>query len=98
MSCAAFLNPEDLDKLWMEAPKTKPVKQHQQPVLSKQGSLEKGNSHEGFVAHVGDSIDDTVAAGNRNPPPPRPLPAFAKEPNCSSGPKLSIYIPYLVPY
>lgn len=71
---AAFLNPEDLDKLWMEAPKTKPAKPHQQPVLPEQGSLEKGNSHEGFVDHAGDSIEDTAAAGTSTPlhPPTSP--------------------------
>ncbi|DBA92750.1 TPA: hypothetical protein ACH3X1_002948 [Trebouxia sp. C0004] len=71
---AAFINPEDLDKLWMEAPqsKAKPAKsaarqeeqqpqqqqQHQQPA-----SLEKQTSQEGFVDHAGDSLDDAAAAG-----------------------------------
>lgn len=48
----------------MEAPKSKPAKQQQQAALSKQDSLEKGSSHEGFVDHAGDSIDDAAAAGN----------------------------------
>lgn len=65
---AAFINPEDLDKLWMEAPKSKPAKQQQQAALSKQESLEKGNSHEGFVDHAGDSIDDAAAAGKVHVP------------------------------
>ena len=65
VKCVAFLNPEDLDKLWMDgAPKSKPAKIQQQPALPKQDSLEKGNSHEGFVGHAGDSIDDAAAAGD----------------------------------
>ncbi|KAL0038199.1 hypothetical protein WJX79_007719 [Trebouxia sp. C0005] len=69
---AAFINPEDLDKLWMEAPqsKAKPAKsaakqeeqppqqqQHQQPA-----SVESDSSHEGFVDHAGDTLDDAAAA------------------------------------
>lgn len=93
VNCTAFLNPEDLDKLWMEAPKSKPAKQHQQPMLSKQGSLEKGHSHEGLLGHAGDSTDDTAAASNKQTPQPHPptpdFAVFLKEPNCSSGPTLS---------
>ena len=89
--CAAFINPEDLDKLWMEAPKSKPAKQQQPVALSKQDSLEKGNSPEGFVDHAGDSIDDAAAAGQGlacscSPPvtllvPPGPL-ASPLSPTC----------------
>lgn len=70
----------------MEAPKSKPTKQQQQAALSKQDSLEKGNSHEGFVDHAGDSIDDAAAAG--------------KGPACSCSPPVALLVPwppYFVP-
>lgn len=91
VNCTAFLNPEDLDKLWMEAPKTKPAKQYQKPVLSKQGSLEKGNSHEGFVGHAADSIDDMAATGDQQkssiaPPPSYPQPCFSLRTQLFKGP------------
>ena len=64
----------------MEAPKSKPAKQQQQAALSKQDSLEKGNSHEGFVDHVGDSTDDASAAG--------------KGPVCSWFPPIALLVPW----
>ena len=74
---AAYINPEDLDKMWMEAPhpKAKPAKpaakaQQPQPQLLQKpqqqqqlSSLETDMSHEGFVDHAGDSLDDAAAAG-----------------------------------
>ena len=63
MSIVAFINPEDLDKLWMEAPKSKPAKQQQQAAMPKQAPQDKGGSHQGFVDHAGDTIDDAAAAG-----------------------------------
>ena len=75
---AAYINPEDLDKMWMEAPhpKSKPAKpaakaqqpqqQLQKPQQQQQqqlSSLEMDTSHEGFVDHAGDSLDDAAAAG-----------------------------------
>jgi len=74
---AAFINPEDLDKLWMEAPQSKAksaksaAKQEEQPQQQQQqqqqhqqpAPLEKETSHEGFVDHAGDSLDDAAAAG-----------------------------------
>ena len=71
----AFINPEDLDKLWMEAPqsKAKPAKpaakqeeqlpQQQQQQQQQPASLEQESSHEGFVDHAGDTLDDAAAAG-----------------------------------
>jgi len=73
---AAFINPEDLDKLWMEAPQSKakpaksaakqeeqPQQQQQQQQHQQPAPLEKETSHEGFVDHAGDSLDDAAAAG-----------------------------------
>ena len=67
---AAFLNPEELDRHWMEAGAPRPAKSKSaKQQLQKQTSLEGARSgasstHGGLVDHTLDTLDDAAAAGH----------------------------------